>query len=293
MMKVAVSSYSFSQKLNAGELTQFDCIAKAREMGFDAIEFVGIQPHDGSTAEEYAKKLGEECRRLQMPVSNYTVGAEFMKEDGAKLDEEVERLKKEVDIAVLLGAVSMRHDATYGYPEGTRGYRGFDDCLPVIAEGCRRVTEYAQTKGVRTMVENHGTFCQDSDRVEKLVNRVAHPNFGLLNDMGNFLCADEDPAKAIGRVAPYAFYVHAKDFHVKTPMEPNPGQGFFRSRSGCYLRGAIIGHGDVPVKHCLMALKRAGYDGYVAIEFEGMEDAYKGLAIGLENLRRYISEIEE
>ena len=74
---------------------------------------------------------------------------------------------------------------------------------------------------------------------------------------------------------------------------PNPGQGFFRSRSGCYLRGAIIGHGDVPVKHCLMALKRAGYDGYVAIEFEGMEDAYKGLAIGLENLRRYISEIEE
>ena len=33
--------------------------------------------------------------------------------------------------------------------------------------------------------------------------------------MGNFLCADEDPASAFARVAPYAYYVHAKDFIVK------------------------------------------------------------------------------
>ena len=62
--------------------------------------------------------------------------------------------------------------------------------------------------------------------MEKLVNMVAHENFGLLNDMGNFLCADEDPAEAIGRVAPYAFYVHAKDFLLKSGMEPDPGEGF-------------------------------------------------------------------
>ena len=32
------------------------------------------------------------------------------------------------------------------------------------------------------MVENHGYFAQDSDRVEKLINAVDHPNFGLLLD---------------------------------------------------------------------------------------------------------------
>ena len=38
------------------------------------------------------------------------------------------------------------------------------------------MTEYAAAKGIKTMVENHGFFCQDSDRVEKLVTAVAHPN---------------------------------------------------------------------------------------------------------------------
>ena len=89
------------------------------------------------------------------------------------------------------------------------------------------------------MSENHGFFAQDSDRVEKMVNAVASNNYGLLVDIGNFTCADEDPAIAVGRVAPYAFHVHAKDFHIKSAMEPNPGAGFFRSRNGTYLRGAI------------------------------------------------------
>lgn len=41
---------------------------------------------------------------------------------------------------------------------------------------------------------------QDADRIEQLVCGVAHDNFGLLLDMGNFLCADESPAVAIGKL---------------------------------------------------------------------------------------------
>jgi sugar phosphate isomerase/epimerase len=108
--------------------------------------------------------------------------------------------------------------------------------------------------------------------------------------MGNFLCVDEDPAKALGRVLPYAFHVHAKDFHVKPGNGPNPGQGWFRSRAGNYLRGAIIGHGEVPIAQCLGIMKRSGYDGVLSIEFEGLEDPLKGIAMGLENLRRYAAE---
>lgn len=291
MMKIAVSSYSFSQYLNKGRLNQFDCIGKAKEMGFDAIEFVDLTPHDGSSVEEYAKKLGEEAKRLHFPVTNYSICADLLKGSNGDVRAEIERVKKQIDIAVLLGASGVRHDASYGFADGTRKFRGFDDMLPGLADACREITVYAAERGIKTMVENHGFFCQDSDRVEKLVNAVAHENFGLLNDMGNFLCADENPVTAIGRVAPYAFYVHAKDFHVKSGMIADPGEGFFRSRGGNFLRGAIIGHGDVPVKQCLAALKNAGYDGYVSIEFEGMEDALTGLRIGLANLRRYINEI--
>ena len=277
--------------MDNGSITQLGCVAKAKEMGFDAIEFVDIIPHDGSSREEYARKLRAECERLEMPISNYTFGADLLNGSDGNLDAEIERVKGQIDIAEILGAGSVRHDATVGYPKEVRGFRGFDDVLPRLAEGCRRITEYAKTKGIRTMVENHGFFCQDSERVEKLVNTVANDNFGLLCDMGNFLCADENPVDAYSRVAPYAIYAHAKDFHVKSGMGQNPGDGFWKSRGGNYLRGAIIGHGDVPVTQCLTILKNAGYDGYIAIEFEGLEENYKGISIGLANLRRYVGQV--
>ena len=289
-MKIAVSSYSFSRLLTAGRMNQLDCIAKAKEMGFDAIEIVDVLPHDGSSAEDYARRLREEAERVGLPISNYTVGADFLTGSGGDLEAEIRRVQGQVDMAVLLGAPSMRHDATGGYERRAGIFRAFDAVLPRLADGCRRVTEYAAAKGVRTMVENHGFFCQDSDRVEKLAAAVDHPNFGLLVDMGNFLCADDDPVRACGRVAPYAFNVHAKDFHIKDGMLPDPGRGYFRTRGGQWLRGAIVGHGNVPVRQCLRVMKDAGYDGAVAIEFEGMEDPLEGIAIGLENLRRYIAE---
>ena len=182
----------------------------------------------------------------------------------------------------------MRHDATRGFDASHTGPKGFDDALPRLAEGCRAVTEYATTKGIRTMVENHGFFCQDSIRVEKLMNAVGHANFGALVDIGNFYCADEDAGEAVGRLAPHTFHAHAKDFHLKSGSEFHPGEGWFLSRGGNFLRGSIIGHGDVPLLQALRALKRSGYDGVLSIEFEGMEDVHNALRIGLENLRRLV-----
>ena len=55
-MKISVSSYSFSKYISEGKLTQFSCIAAAKELGFDAIEFVDIIPHDGSTEVERSEE---------------------------------------------------------------------------------------------------------------------------------------------------------------------------------------------------------------------------------------------
>lgn len=285
-MKISVSSYSFSQYIAKGILTQFTCIQKARELGFDAIEFTDLVPPQGESVADYARRIRKECDRVGLPISCYTVYAELLNRG----DEEVDRVKGQVDIAGILGVPCMRHDATRGYVSD-RSYRGFDTALPVLAKRCREIAEYAKSKGIKTMVENHGYFVQDPERVEKLINHTASNNFGWLCDMGNFLCADCDPEKAVGIAAPYVFYAHAKDFHVKSGMLPDPGEGFFTSRAGNYLRGAIIGHGDVPVKQCLKLLKANGYNGYIGVEFEGLEDCIQGLSIGLANLRRYLAEI--
>lgn len=290
-MKVSVSSYSFSKLMNQGILNQFSCIEKAKEIGFDGIEFVNIMPHDGSTIEEYAVKLKEECKRIGITITNYTFGADFINGSNGDVTEEIQRVKEQIDIADILGAYSVRHDATIGYSKKEKKHRGFQHALPILANACREITEYAAQKGIVTMVENHGTFCQDSDRMEALINAVDHENFGWLCDMGNFLCVDENPIHAVGKAAPYVKYVHAKDFYVKSGNEPDPGDGFFRSRGGNYLKGTIVGHGNIPVTQCLAILKNAGYDGYVAIEFEGMEDTITALSIGVSNLKRYIASI--
>lgn len=291
-IEIAVSSYSFSPMFRRGELTQLACIEKAKELGFSAIEFSEILPHDNSTKEEYALKLREACRLNGMPVSNFTFGADFLTGSGGDTRKEIERVKKMVDLADILGAKSIRHDVTRGYPSGEGKYKSFDSLLQILADACRDVTGYAQKKGIRTMCENHGYFCQESTRVEKLVTAVNHENFGLLVDMGNFLCADEDPQTAVSRVAPYAFYVHAKDFFLKSASEPDPGEGFsFATRAGNYLRGTIIGHGVVPVKACMKTLLQSGYTGYAAIEFEGIEDNLFSLKTSLHNLNKYIASL--
>ena len=292
-MRIGVSSYSYTRAVREGRLEFLDIPAKAKEQGFDVLEFAGFCLPEGETPLSFAPKVREVCEAVKMPTANYTISADFLRGSGGDWKAEAERLKDEVRVARILGAPGMRHDATAGFPDGYKGPKGFDDALPALSQGCRMVAEFAADQGLKTMVENHGFFCQDSARVEKLVNAVNHPNFGVLIDMGNFLCADEDPADAVGVLMPYAFHCHAKDFHVKSGSAPNPGQGWFQSRAGNYLRGSIIGHGDVPVTQCLRVMKRAGYDGVLSIEFEGMEDPVQSVAVGLENLRRYVATVQD
>ena len=128
--------------------------------------------------------------------------------------------------------------------------------------------------------------------MESLICAVDHENFGVLFDVGNFLCADEDPTIAAGKLAPYVFHLHAKDFHVISGSSFAPGEGWFKSRAGNYLRGAIIGHGNVPIKQAIQVIKDSGYDGICSIEFEGIECPLKGIRIGRDNLQRIIESLD-
>lgn len=286
-MKISVSSYSFQQLISSGKETQVSIVKIAKDMGFDGIEFIDLNVPDGMTEDEYASVIREECEKYSLPAVSYTIGANMLSLVEMRNDKEVERVCKKLDTAKILGVPTLRHDAAWNVPDNIKSFTGFENVLPTIAEGCRKVTNYAKSLGIETMIENHGTFCQESSRVEKIVNAVCDPNFGVLLDIGNFCCADESNIDAVGRLLPYVKHVHAKDFHIKSGNEPDPGEGFFRSRGGNYLRGAIIGQGNVPVYQCIQNIKRSGYDGYISVEFEGMEDCLKGIRIGAENLRKY------
>ncbi|MBE6952350.1 MAG: sugar phosphate isomerase/epimerase [Ruminococcaceae bacterium] len=284
-MKVSVTSYSYSQALRDDSFTIFDAMDHAKAIGADGFEFSGFDTPEGKTPAEQAQILRDYSEKIGLPIVCYAIGGNFMNED---LDAEVERLCREVDIAKILGVPVMRHDVTGGFQDWYTGVKTFPAVLPRLAEGCRRVTEYAKTLGIKTCSENHGRFAQDPDRMVALVTAVNDTNYGTLCDLGNFLCADADSAIAVGMVAPFAYHVHAKDFLRISGQEEDPGHGWFMSRACNYLRGTIIGHGVVPVRQDIKILKEAGYDGYVTVEFEGMEKTLEAIETGVENLKKFI-----
>ncbi len=277
-MKISVSSYSFQQYIRNGQLTQLSCVQKAHEMGFEAIEFIDLDADTHEARCALARRIREEADRLGMTVNAYTVGANLFGDSEEANDAEVERLCRQLDVAKLLGASVMRHDVCYRLGK-TGASRSFDLMLPTIAKNARRVTEYGASIGIRTCSENHGFIAQDSDRVERLFNAVAHDNYGILVDVGNFLCVDEDPIQAVSRLAPYAIHVHVKDFKY------NDTKTGIQTRGCRYISGTAVGEGVVPVGQCLAILARAGYDGFVSIEYEGADDCIEGISRGLSTLR--------
>lgn len=286
IMKTCVSTYSFGGYLSEEKLGYLGVIDKAAEFGFDGIEYTDVGGY-WMDIPDAAEKIKERCAEKGITPVAFAVGADFLNWGGDDGKEEIARICKLVDFAERMGCSLLRHDVTGGVR--TRKYGiGYDDLLPILSERIREVTKYAEQKGIKTMTENHGYFSQDALRVEKLINAVAHPNFGALIDCGNFLCADEDPTVSVGIMAPYAIHVHAKDFFVKSGVEVDPGDGWFKSRAGNYLRGTIIGHGVAKVAQSLDTIKRSGYDGYVTVEFEGMEDNLRGIEIGHKNLCRFL-----
>jgi len=281
-MKIGTSSYSFQQYIRDGRLTQKSAISKAKEMGFDDIEFTDLTPPEGTSQLEYASELKEEAAKCGIEISAYAIGANLAKADDTELKAEIERLKGQVDVAKAMGAKFMRHDVMYGYDD----FRAFDMALPTIAKAAREVTEYAEALGIRTMVENHGYICQDPDRVEKLICTVNHPNYGLLLDIGNFLCADVAPELAVARLVNLAFMIHAKDFRI---YDYYLGKDIgFTTRAKNRLEGMSVGYGDIRMKQCLEIIKASGFDGYMDIEYEGSGDCIEGIQKSLDYLRKNI-----
>lgn len=279
-MKTCVSSYSFSKYMKESGCDLFAVADKAKELGFDAIEFTELPGDDKLML---AKQLRAHCDKIGLPIAAHSLGADFINRD---TEAEIKRVCEAVDVAEILGAKVIRHDVCYSLKkEHLYSYR---EAIKEMAPAIRRVTEYAAQKGIRTTTENHGYVFQDPDRVEALILAVGHENYGWLCDIGNFLCADCNIVRAVSIAAPYTYHVHVKDFLVKLGEGDKP-EGFFETRGGNYLRGTVLGHGEVPIATAIKALKRAGYDGYVSLEFEGMEENIPALQAGLSFLKKVIA----
>jgi sugar phosphate isomerase/epimerase len=285
-MNLTVSTYSLLRWRNEQHKTLEDTIDWIADAGLGGIEFAGLDEKATDNPVRRAASLRRRCQKRGIKPVSYCVSADLLKMPDEQR-KQVEQLKGHVDVAVELGVRSMRHDVTWGFGKGSEGLevpKTFAGALKVIVPAIREVSDYAAARGVKTSLENHGFFMQASRRVERLIKTVNHPNYGLTIDMGNFLCVNEDPVKAVARLARYAVMVHVKDFHVR-PKKSMPPSGWFATPTSIALRGAIAGHGVIDIPRQIALLRKAGYDGWLSLEFEGMEEPTKAVKLGLEYLR--------
>ena len=83
-------------------MTQSDCVEKAHELGFDAVEFTDIAGENYDEQLKNAKDIRERADKIGIEINAYTIGACLYNETEDKNKAEIERLKKQLDIAKIL-----------------------------------------------------------------------------------------------------------------------------------------------------------------------------------------------
>ncbi|MCY0876859.1 MAG: sugar phosphate isomerase/epimerase [Firmicutes bacterium] len=280
-MRIGLSTYSLLKAFKSGSMTPLSGIDWIARNGGEHVE---VAPIGFDLTAEFATQFRKRAEDAGIAVSSLVVGANFLTETSAAYEAEVERVKRVVDLATVLGVTRMRHDVAWLSPEQS-GIARFEQELPRMAEACQRIADYAASTGIVMSVENHGFFVQHSDRVLRLVQAVNRDNYRITLDVGNFCCVDEDPVAAVKKCMPYVSMVHVKDLYLRHQAQ-SPGQGWFTSVGGCHLRGAIIGAGDLRMEDLLRAVAQGGYDGDLSVEFEGLEDCEFGSLEGMKQTRR-------
>lgn len=282
-MKLGVSTYSLLSAMRNQEMDILGAIQWVADNGGAHIEIV---PIDFTLIDnpELTEAIRAKAAAVGIELSNYAIGAEFLTENREQFGAEVARVKRHVDVANALGVKRMRHDiASRPIPEATPA--NFDRDFPALVEACQQIADYAAQYGITTSVENHGYYVQNSERVLRLVNAVDRTNFRTTMDVGNFLCVDENPVTAVKKSIGSTSMIHFKDFYVR-PSYRNPGDGWFQSVSGNYLRGAVVGQGDIDIPEVIRVIKASGYDGYISLEYAGKEECKWAIVTGLKYIRR-------
>ncbi|PZE20536.1 sugar phosphate isomerase/epimerase family protein [Paenibacillus xerothermodurans] len=286
-MKIGLSTYSLSRAITTGEMDVLHAVQWVADNGGEHVE---ISPFgfDLEESPELIQAIVEKAQEVGVDISNYCVSSNFIQPDHSEYEREIERVIKHVDIAKALGVSTMRHDVAFR-PVDECAIQQFEADLESLVNACRIIADYAAQHQITTSVENHGFFIQSSGRIQSLIHAVNRTNFKTTLDIGNFMCVDEDPVAAVKKNLPFACVVHLKDFYLR-PADRNPGTGWFQTASGNHLRGAIIGHGDIKIPEVLRLIKESGYDGYISVEFEGMEECRLGSKLGMENVKRMLAE---
>jgi sugar phosphate isomerase/epimerase len=260
--KISLAQWSLHKAINEKSMDPLDFAKKAKELGFEGIEYVS-QLYRDELAKGDDTKIAMENLLKTLKANSEEHGVEnvLIMVDGegylASLDETersqaIENHKKWVDAAAYLDCHSIRVNA--------HGKGSAEDVALAAIAGLSELADYAKEKNINIIVENHGGYTSNGAWLSDVMTRIGKDNCGTLPDFGNFCqtknygsindenCKDVyDIYKGVKELMPFAKGVSAKSYDFDA-------------------------NGDQPkidyVK-MLQVVKDAGYTGYIGVEYEG------------------------
>lgn len=270
--RIGVSTYSFWQFKHKDRRDVVKCIDLAADMGFDGVEILHRQMEDESNSA--LQKIKRRAFLNGVALMGFSTHQGFLSPDKAVRQKNVDLTIKQLELAYALGIPTMRvNTGTWGtrkdfddlmehrgMEEPAKGYTN-EDGFSWVIEAFEKTLRTAEKCGVTMGLENHWGLGRTPEGVLRVVDAIKSPWLQVTLDTGNFL---EDPYDKLAKLAPKTVLLQTKTYH---------GGGLWYTLDLDYDRIAGI-------------MRKAGYRGWVSLEFEGKEDPKTAVPKSLAMLRK-------
>ncbi|WJL96940.1 TIM barrel protein [Microbacterium sp. ET2] len=229
--------------------------------GVEAVAFHFAGPDDPALA-SFAERAGD----AGLALVNMAVDVgDLLQPDDARRTADVIELERWIDALAALGFRFVRVNP--GSPFTT--HHGGRPPAHLV-QALTSLGQYANERGIRLLVENHGGPSSDPEWMTALLDAVGPENLGLLLDLGNF--------DALMQPLMAAMFAE-RGTEVADPLEDLDLTSLYDGVEALAARAELVhvkahrveatGVGPVDLPRALGILARAGYDGWLTIEYEG------------------------
>ena len=263
-MRIAMCHYSFHRRWKDEGWDPDRLCEETRALGVEAIDFhAGLM---GGT-EGAAERIRGSLARSGLTLSGLSLSTNFNLDDPAERQAMTDKALAWMHIAAEVGAPVSRVFGGSLPAEQRTDAAARQALLPRVVDALGDLAGAAEKLGLVLALENHGLPCTGEEQVD-VIQQVGSPCLRATLDVGNYMSGGQEAVDGTRAAASVCAYVHFKDF-IKTPHADTPW--------GWGIRACTVGQGDVDHLGCLRILKDAGYDGFVALEYEGPEAEQTGV----------------
>ncbi|MFM9872508.1 MAG: sugar phosphate isomerase/epimerase family protein [Fimbriimonadaceae bacterium] len=284
MMNLGISMYSYVAAVKAGKLNLESFIHTAADLGSTGVELLDFF----YTSEEWSAERKIALAALKetgLVCGVFSVGNNFAQAEESARTEALNIIKRGVDEAQHFSTDVVRVFAGDVYNDPSLS---LDQAFTWIIEGLTLAADYAQSKGIRLALENHGKLAGRGDQINDIISQVraktGHNALGANPDTGNFLLVNQPGHEGVAEVAPNAYMCHFKDFVAQSG-------GHYKGIDGTEYAGTVIGEGTVDLGASLAALKEAHFSGWVNLEYEGETDPIVGVPASYTNAKNFMDAV--